>query len=107
MKEAIMAILASHTEFSSDIVTISNQTICGGTFEVVSIGHMKTHGFFSVAKGGKNSSYFNAIFETRMLQSLVSCEYFFLCLWCIWWKVSNRVDYIQDNKVVTVSSMQK
>ena len=96
MKEAIMAILASHTEFSSDIVTISNQTICGGTFEVVSIGYMKTHDFFSVAKGGKNSSYFNAIFETRMLQSLVSCEYFFLCLWCIWWKVSNRVDYIQE-----------
>ena len=83
MKEAIMAILASHTEFSSDIVTISNEKICDGRFDVVSIGHMKTHGSFSVAKGGKNSCYFNAIFEKKVLQSLVSCEYLFLCLRCI------------------------
>ena len=40
-KEAIIVILPSHTELSSDVVTISSQKIGEGTFGVVSIGQIK------------------------------------------------------------------
>ena len=51
-KEAIIAILPSHTELSFDIVTISNQKIGEGTFGVVSIGHIKTLDPFCAVKEG-------------------------------------------------------
>ena len=75
-KEAVIAILPSHTELSSDFVTVSNQTLGKGTFGVVSIGHIKTLDSFCVVKEGKYTRHFNDIFEARVLQSLTGCEYF-------------------------------
>ena len=49
-KEAIIAILPSHTELYSDVVTICNQKIGEGTFGVVSIDHVKTLDSFRVVK---------------------------------------------------------
>ena len=66
----------SHVELSSDVVTIPNQKIGEGTFDVVSIGHVKTLDSFCVVKEGKLSHHFNAIFEARLLQSLAGCDYF-------------------------------
>ena len=38
-----------------------------GTFDVVSIGHIKTLDSFSPVKEGKHSRHLNAIFEARVL----------------------------------------
>ena len=93
-KEAIIAILPSHTKLSSDVVTISNQKIGEGTFGIVSIGHVKTFNSFCAVKEGKYFRHFNAIFQERVLK--------FSRLWifplrfrCIWQKVSDGVNYMQ------------
>ena len=67
-KEAIIAILPSHTKLSSDVVTISNQKIGEGTFGIVSIGHVKTLNSFCAVKEGKYFRHFNAIFQERVLK---------------------------------------
>ena len=106
-KEAIIAILPSHTELSSDVVTISSQKIGEGTFGVVSIGQMKTLGYFCAVKEGKHSRLLNAIFEARVLQSLSGCEYFPYVFGVFDGKLVMELTTCEDNKVITVSSMQK
>ena len=75
-KEAIIAMLPSHSELSSDVVTISNQKIGQGTIGAASIGDIKTLDSVCVVKEGKHPRHYNAIFEARVLQSLMCCEDF-------------------------------
>ena len=100
-KEAMIAILPSHRELSSDVVTISNQKIGEGKFGVVSIGHIKT------VKEGKHSFDFNAIFAARVLQSLAGCEYFPYVFGVFAGKLVMELITCENNKVITVSSMPK
>ena len=75
-KEAIIAILPSHTELSSDVVTISNQKIGEDTIGAASIGDIKTLDSVCAVKEGKHPRHYNAIFEARVLQSLTCCKDF-------------------------------
>ena len=55
----------------------------------------------------KYSPNFNAIFEVRVLQSLADCEYFHYVLGVFDGKLIMELITCEDNKLVTVSSMQK
>ena len=57
--------------------------------------------------GRKHSRHFNAIFETRVLQSLAGCEYFPFAFSEFDGKLVIELITCEDTKVVTVSSMQK
>ena len=106
-KEAIIAFLLSHTELPSDVLTISNQKIIEGTFGVVSIGHITILNSLSAVKEGKHSRHSYVIFEARVFQSLVGCEYF-PCIFGVFdGKLVMELITCEDNKVVKVSSMQK
>ena len=77
------------------------------TFGVVSIGHLKMINYFCAVKEGKYYLHFNAIFEVRVLQSLADCEYFSYVFGVFDGKSVMELITCEDNKVVTVSGMQK
>ena len=56
---------------------------------------------------GKDSRHFNAVFEARVLQRLAGCEYFPYVFRVFAQKLVMELITCEDNKVVTVSSMQK
>ena len=97
----------SRAELSSDVVTIPNQKIGEGTFDVVSIGHVKTLDSFCVVKEGKLSHHFNAIFEARSLQSLAGCDYFPYVFAAFDGNLVMELITCENNKMVTVSSIKK
>ena len=78
-----------------------------GTFDVVSIGHIKTLDSFSPVKEGKHSRHLNAIFEARVLQSLAACKHFPYVFSVFDGQLVMELITCEDNKVVTVSSMQR
>ena len=78
-----------------------------GTFDVVSICHIKTLHFFPPVKDEKHSRHLNAIFEARVLQSLADCKYFPNIFGVFDGKLVIELITCEDNKVVTVSSMQR
>ena len=98
---------SSHTELLADVVTILSQKIGEGTFGVVSIGHIKTLHSFCTVKEGKHFTHFNAIFEGRVLQILAGCKYFPYVFSIFDEKLVMELSTCEDNKVVTVSRMQK
>ena len=87
-KEAIITILPSHVELSSDVVTISNQKIVRkGTFGVVSVGHVKTLDSFCVVLRKKNIlvipmpylkqehfPYVLSVIDGKLVIELITCE---------------------------------
>ena len=77
------------------------------TFDVVSIGHIKTFDSFSAVKKGKHSRHLNAIFVVRVLQGLAGFEYFPYLFGVFHRQLVIELMTCEDNKVVTVSSMQK
>ena len=63
--------------------------------------------FFSAVREGKHSRHLNAIFEARLLQSLAGCEYF-PCVFDVFdGQLAMELITYEDNKVVTVASMQR
>ena len=78
-----------------------------GTFDVVSIGHIKTLDSFSPVKDETHSRHLNAIFEARVLQSLAACKYFFYVFSVFDGQLVMELITCEDNKVVIVSSMQR
>ena len=106
-KEAIIATLPLHAELSAEVVTIFNQKIGQDTFGVVSIGHIKTYDSFCAVKEGKYSRHFNAIFEARVLQRLAGCDYFPQFFSAFDGKLVMELIACKNNKVITVSSLQK
>ena len=106
IREAMVVILPSHTELSSDVVTIFNQKLDEVTFGGVSIGHIKTHDSFCAVKKKKHCHHFNAIFKATVLQSLVGCDYFPYVFGVFDGKLVMELITFKDNKVVTVSSLK-
>ena len=87
--------------------TLQPFPIAGGTFDVISIGHIKTLYSFCAAKEGKHSRHFNVTFEAKVLQSLAGWEYFLYVFGVFEGKLGMKLITCENKKVVTVSSMQK
>ena len=73
-----------------------------GTFDVVSIGHIKTLDSFSPVKDETHSRHLNAIFEARVLQSLAGCEYFLYVFGVFDRKLVMELITYEDDKVSQV-----
>lgn len=105
-KDALFAILPSHATLSSDVVIEKDRKLGEGTFGIVSMGYIKSLDSFCAIKEGKNSRYFNATFEARVLQSLAGCEYFPYAFGVFDKKLVMEL-VTNEDRVVTVSSLQK